>query len=182
MSKSKLSEADTVRFGLMEKVEREGVSCWEIADLAPSWTYKYMLQRGITDKTDNPFATEEFADWLRSHYPETALFGGLADTIDFTPDPGALVSEYALSLTGLQFSDYLSDDWMRLSSPHCPAALIEYVMTRCPETIDENSCVRSGVFMSREFARWVCDRDEELADLLGVGVRQAVRLADEAEA
>ena len=181
MSKSKLSESDTVRLGLMEKVELEGISWWEIADRAPSWTYKYMLQRGITDKTDNPFATEEFADWLRSYYPERALFGGLADTIEFTPDVGALVSEYELDLTGLQFSDARGDYWIRLSSPHCPAALIEYVMTRRPETIDENySCVRSRVFMSREFAEWVCDHDEELADLLGVGVRQAVRLDDEA--
>ena len=183
MSKSKLSEADTVRFGLMEKVDREGISCWEIADRAPSWTYKYLLQRGKTDKTDNPFATEEFADWLRSHYPESALFGGLADTIEFTRRVGARVGTRELWYTGVQYKDMWDNHWIRLSSPKCPAALVEYMMSERPEDVDGfYGRVLSAMFMDEEFSEWVCDRDEELADLLGVGVRQAIRIADEADA
>ena len=38
------------------------------------------------------------------------------------------------------------------------------------------------MFIDEEFAEWVCRNDQDLAVLLGLGVRQAVRLADEAEA
>ena len=180
MSKSKLSESDTVRFGLMEKVDCEGFHGGKSPIVPRPGRINICCNVGKRTKRTIRLRPRN----LPTGYGRTILSGhcsgGWLIRLSLRPDSGALVSGHALSLTGLQFSDARGYYWIRLSSPHCPAAMVEYVITRCPETIDENSCVRSRVFMSREFAEWVCGRDKELADLLGVGVRQAVRLADEA--
>ena len=182
MSKVKFSEDDTVRIGLVEKVEKNGVVHWKIAKLAPSWTYKYLLQRRIKNVTYNPFATEECADWLRIHYPDKAVCMGLADTMKFTRRDGALVSEYELRYTGVQFVDSWGDQCIRLSSPQCPAALVEYIVSKYPDSVDTlYGSVRSEMFTDKEFADWICERDKRLAHLFGVGIREAVRFAEPRE-
>ena len=184
MSKIKFTEEQTIRIGLVEKVECDGVMIWKLANMAPSWAYKYLLQHGIDKNhmTYNPFATEECADWLRVYYPDKAVFMDLADTMKCTRIADTKVGTHELGFTGVQYPDSRGEHWIRLSSPRCPAGLVEYVMTHCPEKVDEvYGRVQSSVFMNEEFAEWVCDRDKRLADLLGVAWREAVRFADPLE-
>ena len=184
MSKIKFTEEQTIRIGLVEKVECDGVMIWKLANMAPSWAYKYLLQHGIDKNhmTYNPFATEECADWLRVFYPDKAVFMGLADTTRFTRHPDALVSECDLQYTGVQFVDSWGDYRIRLTSHRCPAALVEYIVSKFPDSLDAlYGSVRSEMFMDEEFAEWVCERDKRLADLLGVGCRVAVRFAEPLE-
>ena len=187
MSKAKFTEEQTLRIGLVEKVENVdnmGGVQWKIAKNAPSWVYKYLMFRGIDkdNMTFNRFATEECADWLRVYYPDKAVFMNLADTVKCTRSVGSKVGTHELGFTGVQYPDSKGDHWVRLSSPRCPAALVEYVMTHCPEEVDDlYGRVKSDVFMTDEFAEWVCDRDKRLADLLGVGYMEAVRFPDPLE-
>ena len=184
MSKARFSKEDTIRIGLVEKVEIDGEVHWKVAKNAPSWVYKYLMQRGIDkdNMTFNRFATEECADWIRVHEPEKAIATGLADTMKFQRYPGARVGTYGLRYTGVQFSDSKGDHWIRLTSPLCPAAMVEYVLTRHPGQVDDlYGRVRSDVFMTDEFANWICEHDKELADLLDVGSREAVRFSEPRE-
>ena len=184
MSKIKFSEEQTIRIGIVEKVECDGVAHWKLTNMAPSWTYKYLLQHGMNKDhmTYNPFATEECADWLRVYYPDKAVFMNLADTMKCKRNVGSKVGTHELGYTGVQYPGANDEHWIRISSPRCPSALVEYVMTHCPEEVDDlYGRVKSEVFMTDKFADWVCDRDKRLADLLGVGWLEAVRFADPIE-
>ena len=184
MSKVKFTEEDTIRLGLVEKVEVDGQVQWKIAKNAPAWVYKYLMQRGINkDKMSyNLFSRVGCADWLRAHEPEKAIGVGLADTMKFQRYPGAHVEVYALNFTGVQFSDSKGNQWIRLTSLLCPATMVEYVLTRHPGQVDDlYGRVRSDVFMTDEFAEWVCEHDKQLADLLDVGRREAVRFEEPRE-
>ena len=184
MSKAKLSIDDTIRIGLVEKVEHDGNVEWKIGKSAPSWAYKYLMFRSIDidHMTFNRFATKECADWLRVYYPDEAIAMDLADVAKVTRHVGVQVSTRELEYTGVQFSDSKGCHWIRLSSPRCPAALVEYVMTHCPKEVDDlYGRVTSEVFTGDEFAEWVCGRDQRLADILGVGYREAVMLAEPLE-
>ena len=186
MSKKRLSDVDTERLGLLKRVERDGETYWDYAALTPSWVYKYLLQRCM-DRMEsmawNPLTSLDFAEWIRGNYPDDAVMFGLADFVNFSRADGVVQTYYDVGRTGVQYRDTRCNSWVRITDSDCPAAMAEYAVTRHPECIDRvGGRVRSEVFMDEEFAEWVCRRDQNLASLLGLGVRQAVRLADEAEA
>ena len=179
MSKKRLSEVDTERLGLLKK----GKTRWEFTTLTPSWVHKYLLHHGITRMERNPLTSLQFADWIRNSYPEEAVLFGLADLVTFTRLAGSAPTYRDIGRTDVQYSDRNGLAWIKITHPKCPAGLIEYATTKYPQCIDDTrGLVSSDLFMTGEFASWVCRRDQDLACMLGLGVRQAVRLADEAEA
>ena len=184
MSKKRLSEVDTERLGLLKRVERDGETYWDYAALTPSWVYKYLLQRSMERMEGmawNPLTSLDFAEWVRSNYPDDAVLFGLADFVNFSRADGVVQTYYDVGRTGVQYRDTRCNSWVRITDSDCPAAMAQYVITRHPECIDRvGGRVRSDVFMGEEFAEWVCRNDQDLAVLLGLGARRAVRLADEA--
>ena len=177
MSKKRLSEADTVRLGLLKK----GKTKWEFTTLTPSLVHKYLFQHGIRDLGHNPLTSKAFADWLRNSYPDDAVMFGLADMVKFSRSVRMGQAHHHLERTDVQYRDKMGNWNIHVMHPNCPAGLIEYVTTKYPQCIDERmGRVRSEIFMSEEFAKWVCRRDQDLAVLLGLGVRRAIRIADEA--
>ena len=102
MSKVKFTEEDTIRLGLVEKVEINGEVQWKVAKNSPAWVYKYLMQRGV-DKDNmsyNLFSRVLCADWLRVHEPEKAISLGLADTMKFHRYPGCPCRGVCIELHG----------------------------------------------------------------------------------
>ena len=133
--------------------------------------------------TWNPLTSLDFAEWVRGNYPDDAVLFGLADMVNFTRSADRVQTYHDIGRACVQYSDNVWNWWVRITDSDCPAAMAEYVVTMDPGCIDRvRGRVRSDVFMDEEFASWVCRRDQDLAILLGLGVRQAIRLADEAEA
>ena len=98
--------------------------------------------------------------------------------------PSAHVEVYALNFTGVQFSDSKGDRTaIRLTSPLCPAAMVEYIMTRHPGQVDDlYGRVQVGcIHGPMNSPNGICEHDKELADLLEVGSREAVRFAEPLE-
>ena len=179
MSKAQFSDADTVRLGLL----KNGEHGWEYTTFTPSWVYQYLLQSEIRDMGENPLATGRCANWLRYKYPEEAVLLGLADSVEFRGWTSGVTSYAYLGLTGAQYRDDRGQNRISLDHPNCPPSMIEYAVVRFPDRIDQvGVSISSDVFIDEYFSEWVRMRDHRLASLLRLGVRQAIRIADDAEA
>ena len=176
MSKAKLSDADTIRLGLLKKV-----GCgWKYTTFTPSWVYQYVLVHEIRDMQENPLATERCANWLRYKYPEEAVLLGLADVVEFK---GWVKRGDELCLFGpdgcsvLRFAKRTHR--IALDHPNCPPSLIEYAVVRFPDHIDRiGMSISSDVYLDEDFSEWVRMADQRLAAKLRLGERRAVRVAD----
>ena len=175
MSKAKLSDADTIRLGLLKKV-----GCgWKYSTFTPAWVYQYVLLREIRDMQENPLATEHCANWLRYKYPEKAVMLGLADVVEFKPWAAGVTSYSYLDLTGAQYCDVEGAHRIALDHPNCPPSMIEYAVIRFSHRIDRvGMTISSDVFIDADFSEWVRMADQRLAAKLRLGERRAVRVAD----
>ena len=177
MSKSKFSDADTVRLRLL----KNGEHGWEYTTFTPSWVYQYVLLSEIRDMVENPLATEHCANWLRYKYPEEAVLLGLADLVEFNGWANGVTSYGYLDLTGAQYCDVEGEHRIALDHPNCPPSMIEYAVVRFSHRIDRvGMSISSDVFLGEDFSEWVRARDHRLAAKLRLGERLAVRVADEA--